>query len=95
MQEPGPAQIYIDEDAESVKAHHNKKRRWQEERKIGVEVLTWARKVLQWSKCCRRGCHRMHGRVGAAAEEVRVAAVQPDARERTQLGVAIQEAGRA
>ena len=37
----------------------------------------------------------MHGRVGAAAEEVGVAAVQPDARERTQLGVAIQEAGRA
>ena len=37
----------------------------------------------------------MHGRVGAAAEEVGVAAVQPDAREQTQLGVAIQEAVRA
>jgi hypothetical protein len=37
----------------------------------------------------------MHDRTGDTAEEVGVAAVQTNARERTELGSAIQEAERA
>ena len=77
---------------QSVNAHSTKKIRWQGERKMGFGVFTWAREGLQWFECGRGGCHGLHSRAGDATEEVAVAAVQPNATERTELGGAIQEA---
>ena len=56
---------------------------------------SWAREGFQWFKCGRGSCHGLHSRAGDATEEVGVAAVQPNASKRTELGGAIQEAERA